>query len=271
VVAGSRVGSALGIPADSAGVALPRRLGGRATLTVGGRSVPVAGANLVGRLDGAAGPEGEFVALVAHYDHIGVGRPIGGDSIYNGFMDDAVGVAAVLETARILARENRRRPLPRGLLVLLTTAEESGALGSAYYVDRPPVPLARTAAVITIDLPAPLAPPNRWILEGNSDRLVRLARDAVRSRGWTITGAPALPNSDHLNFIARGVPTVFVVADSGWEGLTPAAEEAAIEKWWHPHDPRDEWHPDFPASGLRRQVELLVLLATAYARMPPER
>jgi len=154
------------------------------------------------------------------------------------------------------------------VMSLLTTAEEAGSLGSAYYVSRPPVPLARTKATITIDLPPPLAPPVRWVLEGNDSALVRAAAATVRPRGWRIEGAPALPNSDHWSWIVRGVPSVFVVADEGWEGVTREQEEALIAKWWHPHQPDDEWHESFPAAGLVRQVELLVALASAFAQGP---
>jgi hypothetical protein len=225
--------------------------------------------NVVGRIESSdSSAADETIVLQAHYDHLGIGPAVAGDSIYNGFMDDAGGVAAVLSAAEALADSARRGRLTRSVTILLVTAEESGSLGSAYYVAHPGVPLSRTRATITLDLPAPLAPPVRWILEGNDSTLVRLARDAVRPRGWQITGAPALPNSDHLSWIARGVPSVFVVADSGWEGVSPEQEEALITEWWHPHQPSDEWHEDFPSLGLARQAELLIALTMAYAERP---
>jgi len=271
IIAGPVAAARLGVTAaDTAAPSpAPRALGVRLRLDVSARVHPVAVSNVVGRIDGSDPTRrDDVVVLQAHYDHIGIGRPVNGDSIYNGFMDDATGVAAVLTAAQALSDSARAGRLPRSVMLLLTTAEEAGSLGSAYYVSRPPVPLARTKATITIDLPPPLAPPVRWVLEGNDSALVRAAAAAVRPRGWRIEGAPALPNSDHWSWIARGVPSVFVVADEGWEGVTREQEEALIAKWWHPHQPDDEWHESFPAAGLVRQVELLVALASAYARGP---
>ena len=222
--------------------------------------------NVIGRIDGSdAKARDSVVILQAHYDHVGVGTAVDGDSIYNGFMDNAVGVAAVLAAAESLADSARAGRLRRSVLFLLVTAEEGGLFGSRHYVAAPSVPLERTVATFTIDLPAPLAPATRWLLESNDYALVRRSRDAVASRGWTIEGVPPLPTSDHWSFIARGVPSAFVVADSGCTGVTPADEEAAIAHWWKPHRPDDEWHEDFPASRLARQAELLIALVMASA------
>jgi len=243
IIAGPVAAARLGVTAadTTASPRAPRALGERLRLDVSARVHPVSASNMVGRLDGSdPARRDEVVVLQAHYDHIGIGRPVNGDSIYNGFMDDATGVAAVLSAAQALADSARAGRLPRTVMFLLTTAEEAGSLGSAYYVSRPTVPLARTMATITIDLPPPLAPPLRWVLEGNDSTLVRVAAAAVRSRGWRVEGAPALPNSDHWSWIARGVPSVFVVAEEGWEGVTREQEEALIAKWWHPHQASDE-------------------------------
>lgn len=271
VVVGPTAAARLGVtPADTAAHSqAPRTLGDRLRLDVRAQVHPVNAANIVARLDGGdPARRDEVIVLQAHYDHLGIGAPVNGDSIYNGFMDDAVGVAAVLTAAQSLSETAKVRRLPRSVMFLLTTAEESGSFGSAYYASQPSVPLSRTKATITIDLPAPLTPPVRWVLEGNDSALVRTAAAAVRPRGWHVEGAPALPNSDHWSWIVRGVPSVFVVADEGWQGITREQEEALITRWWRPHQPNDEWDESFPTSGLARQVELLVTLASAYARRP---
>jgi Zn-dependent M28 family amino/carboxypeptidase len=216
----------------------------------------VEAANVAGLLPGTdpsrrAAP----IVLVAHYDHVGFAEPVDGDSLYNGFMDNAVGAATLLAAAEAL----RASPPARPVIFLFATAEEEGSRGSAYFVAHPPMPLARAAAV-NVDLPAPLAPPKSWIFEGDS-ALGEAVRRVAIARGWTAERGPAQPNSDHWSFLARGVPAVFVVPGEGWEGVTAAQEQALIERWWRPHQPDDEWSADFPAAGLARVAELVVALA----------
>ena len=243
------------------------RLAGTLSLRIEAQAVSIDAHNVIGRLQGSdPSRRDEVVVLQAHYDHVGIGRAVAGDSIYNGFMDNAAGVAAVLATAAALTDSANKGLLPRSVLFLLTTAEETGSLGSAYHVANPTVPLARTVATINIDLPAPLAPPTSWTLEGNDRTLARIAENAVRPFGWKVSAAPAIANSDHWSWIVRGVPSVFVVADSGWQGVTPDEEQRLVDRWWKPHRPDDEWSETFPLAGLRRQVEFLVSIASAYAR-----
>jgi len=106
--------------------------------------------NVIGAIWGAGGQEGgEAVILGAHFDHVGIGRAVGGDSIYNGADDDASGVAVVLEVARILAGEE---PQARTVLFLLTTGEEVGLAGTRFYIDNPVVPLERTVADLQVEM-----------------------------------------------------------------------------------------------------------------------
>jgi len=91
----------------------------------------------------------EAVIIGAHYDHIGIGAPINGDSIYNGADDDGSGTVAVLEIARDLARNDRPR---RTIIILLSTAEEIGLLGTLWYIDNPVFPLSQTVANLQIEM-----------------------------------------------------------------------------------------------------------------------
>ena len=90
-----------------------------------------------------------YLILSAHYDHLGIGKPINGDSIYNGASDNAMGVSGLLEIARIL-KQNKNK-ISRSILFILLTGEEKGLLGSTYYTDNPIVPLYKTIADINID------------------------------------------------------------------------------------------------------------------------
>lgn len=123
--------------------------------------------NVVGRLPGRDPKRAsEAVLLSAHIDHLGVGDPVDGDAIYNGANDDASGVAAVLELARVLAGGPRPK---RTTLFALFGSEERGGYGAAYFRERPPVPLEQIVANLEfeeIGLPAPKVPPRTLWLTG---------------------------------------------------------------------------------------------------------
>ena len=96
----------------------------------------------------------EHVVLTAHLDHVGIGAPVNGDRIYNGAMDNASGIATLLEVARTLA-ESRPRP-KRSVLFVAVTAEEHGLLGSRYFAGDPTVPKSSIVANINTDMFLPL-------------------------------------------------------------------------------------------------------------------
>ena len=115
--------------------------------TVAGRRIT--DYNLIGFIRGSD-PDlrNQAVVLGAHYDHVGVGKPVAGDSIYNGADDDASGVAAVLVAARALAKA----PARRTVIILLASGEESGVLGTQWYLKQPKIPLAATVADLEVEM-----------------------------------------------------------------------------------------------------------------------
>lgn len=227
----------------------------------------VEAANVVARLPGRdPALAREVVVVLAHYDHIGFAAPVDGDSLYNGFIDNAVGTSAVLAVAAAL----RETPLARSLIFLFTAAEEEGSLGSRHYAAHPPVPLGRTIAAINLDAGAPLAPPRAWILEGGGGtRLDSAARRVATRHGWTVSAEPARFSSDQWRFHERGVPSTLLVPGEGWEGLTPEQETQLIQRWWRAHRPDDEWEPAFPWHGLQRYALFAALVARELAGAPP--
>lgn len=205
----------------------------------------------------------EFVAFTAHYDHLGIGAPDAtGDSIYNGFSDNAAGVAMLLAIADVLLAA----PPERSVLFLFFTAEERGLLGATYYTTRPLVPLDRTAAVINLDGGAPPAPPMSWRIAGDSGGLGQLARDVAANRGWVAQLSPGSPNTDYWPFLVRGVPAIFIVPGTDWEATSPERQAALRQRWDHYHQPSDEWSADFPFAGLARYAEFALEVGRAAAR-----
>jgi Zn-dependent M28 family amino/carboxypeptidase len=205
----------------------------------------------------------EVVVYTAHYDHLGIGTPDArGDSIYNGFSDNAAGTAMLLAIAQAL----RDDPPSRSSLFLFFTGEERGLLGSSYYVSAPLVPLERVVAVINLDAGAPAAPPRTWKLAGGkTSTLGTLATETAARHGSKTTLTDASPNSDHWPFLHAGVPAIFIIPGQDWEGVTRAEKEALQHRWEHYHQPADEWHPDFPLKGLQRYAEVALRIGIAAA------
>ena len=170
----------------------------------------VSAANVVGVLRGAdPALRQEAVVVTAHYDHLGIGPAVHGDSVYNGADDDASGVVAVLEIARLLARGPRPK---RTVVFLLVTGEERDLLGTRWYLAHPVVPLARTVVNLNIEM---IGRPDS--LAGGAGRgwLTGFDRSTV-GRRLRAAGLPIVPDprpgqrfferSDNIAFAMRGIP-----------------------------------------------------------------
>ena len=165
--------------------------------------------NLVGIIPGSDPELGrEAVVVSAHYDHVGVGEPVGGDSVYNGADDDGSGVLTVLEVARAMAAH----PPPRSVLVLLTSAEEFGIRGARWYADHPALPLEEIAAVLNVEM---VGRPDPKVGGAGRSWLTGWGRTTVKER-VRAAGVPVGPDprpwrrydhrSDHVAFVRAGVP-----------------------------------------------------------------
>jgi hypothetical protein len=244
------------IASPSAGTALSKARTLRGEWSA--RFEPVTVQNVAARLEGTHSP-GRAVILSAHYDHIGYSRPVNGDSLYNGFMDNAVGVAAVLGIAEAMRRQASRPTT----IFLLTAVEEEGSYGAAYFAEHSPLPLDSIVALVNLDAGAPLAPPTSWYVEGGSHPLIQSTMTALAARGVKTEAAPLNPYSDHWPFHIRGVPVAFPVSGDAWQGMNEEVIRAAIARWWRQHRPQDEWAPDFPLSGLKAYAEFAMMLGIA--------
>jgi Zn-dependent M28 family amino/carboxypeptidase len=171
--------------------------------------------NVVGVLPGADPKlKDEFVLVTAHLDHLGVGVPTDGDSIYNGAMDNASGVASILEVARTLAaRKGAARP-KRSIAFVCVTGEEKGLLGSHYFARRPTVPAAGIVADVNVDMVLPILPFRHTVVEGvDESDLGDFARAAAKEMNVEVIPDPdpdrnIFIRSDQYSFIREGVPGV---------------------------------------------------------------
>jgi hypothetical protein len=248
---------------------LPWELNVRVTVETAFESIGVTSHNVACHLAGAI-PEARDTAIVltAHYDHLGVWQPDEtGDSIYNGFSDNAAGVAMLLAIGKAAASRTDR--LRHSLLLLFLTGEEKGLLGSDHFVAEPAWPLARMLGVVNLDAGAPPAPPKTWEIAGGTGSVFgRLATEVASSAGWTTRTSFARPNSDYYPFWREGVPAVFIIPGQGpYEGLSIEASQRLRTRWDRYHQPGDEWSQSFPLRGVARYATYAYLLVEALDRI----
>jgi Zn-dependent M28 family amino/carboxypeptidase len=219
--------------------ALPQRLQAR----VATRQTPVTSPNLVAMLKGRD-PKlaGQYVAVSAHLDHLGIGAPINGKALYNGAMDDASGVASVLDIAHRL-RSGHERPR-RSILFVIVTAEEKGLLGSHYYAMRPTVPAGSIVADLNFDMPLPLWPLTSVFAIGEGESTLGADARAIAARRGLALAPDPLPDRntfirmDQFSFVRAGIPAL--AFKFGFAKDTPQFQ---IEHDWRAnryHSPADD-------------------------------
>lgn len=242
--AGSGIGFDQVLAADSERMPLPRgNLAGvlQATTTIEASSV--SSPNVLAMFPGSDPVlADEYVLLSAHLDHVGISDPVEGDRIYNGAMDNASGVATLLEVARALsAGETRPR---RSILLLACAAEEQGLLGSEHFAARPTVPMRNVAATINLDMFLPIIPMRtvRGYGVGESDLAEHLSA-AARDLGIEVQDDPQperniFIRSDQYNFIKRGVPALFLSVGFDLD----SADAETMTSWFanRYHSPSDD-------------------------------
>lgn len=200
----------------------------------------------------------QLVGITAHLDHLGVGPPDAtGDSIYNGFLDDAVGMAMVLDVARRFAEH----PGDRSLVVLFFNLEEKGLLGSRAWAGAPGTPalMHRFQLVLGVDAGAPAGEALNWELMGAlpDHPGARLADSLARSRGWVTRPTPARGISDAYIFALAGVPILFPIPGDQWRGYTPEQRAAAMIRFDHYHQQADQPDNAFPLVGTLKFADWL--------------
>jgi hypothetical protein len=233
--------------------------------------------NVVGALRGSD-PErrDEWLLVSAHYDHLGIGPAEDGDAVYNGVVDNAIGVAGALEIARVLAA--RPQQPRRSIAFVFTTGEEEGLLGSSHYVDHPLAPVSRTVANVNVDGLAHLDAFSEVIGVGTElSSLGETLERVARRRGLRVSEPPtvladseAFAFSDQAAFAEAGVPAILV--NEGFAGgrLSPGAALERYLEWGRTryHRPSDDLSQPLDFEASRAHVELLVDLVLEIAESP---
>ena len=226
--------------------------------------------NVIGVAPGARRPD-EHVIYTAHWDHLGVGLPDArGDRIYNGAVDNADGIATLIELGRAFASA---RPTDRSVVFLAVTAEEKGLLGSEYYAANPVYPLATTVADINMDALSPAGPAKDFGSAGNAGVTLQddlVAAGEARGRYYTPDPRPeagSFYRSDHFPFAKRGVPAISFGSGldlvDGGRARGQALQKAYLADRYH--QPADEFGPDWNSDGVAADGDLLFDLGRTLA------
>src|SRR5215470_5351742 len=199
--------------------------------------------NMVGVLPGSdPALAKEYVVISAHLDHVGIGAEVKGDRIYNGAMDDASGIASLIEIARTL-KESGAKPR-RSILFLAVTGEEKGLLGSQYFAEHPTVDAKSIVADLNMDMFLPLFPLKYLEVQGLGESTLGDDIGVVCQAAGVEVQADKQPDhnrfirSDQYSFIKKGVPSL--AFKFGWLPGTP--EEKIFNDWYKEryHGPTDD-------------------------------
>jgi len=240
----------------------PVALDARLTTTLTTRLREAKSHNVLGLLPGTAHAD-ESIVYMGHWDHLGKHVGETGDSIYNGAIDNASGVAGILEIAEAFVTQN---PAPeRSLLFLAVTLEESGLLGSKYYVAQPAFPLAKTVAVINLDAMPVLGPTRDMVVTGKGNsQLEDLLAGIAGKQGRTLVEEDAPEKgyyfrSDHFNFAKAGVPALYAKGgtdniEHGKEYVQQLTQDYLLNRY---HKPADEFDPHWDLRGVVQDLNAL--------------
>jgi Zn-dependent M28 family amino/carboxypeptidase len=215
----------------------------------------------------------EYVVFSAHWDHLGIGPAVNGDSIYNGASDNASGVADVLAVARAAAEGPKAK---RSLLFVFVTAEESGLLGSEWFGQHPTVPRSQIVAALNMDGGNVLGRTRDLTVLGDTKSSLGPTLAAmIRPLGMRISPDEhpergSFYRSDHFSFAKVGIPAVsigegldFIDHPAGWG--SQQNEDYTEHRY---HQPSDQYDPKFDLSGAAQLSQIVLRLGLKVANDP---
>ena len=253
----------------------PVKLNLTASLNLNSEVKRVAAPNVVAILPGRDPKlRDEYVVFSAHWDHLGIGAPDkNGDTIYNGALDNATGVASVIEIARVLSGLPLAERPRRSILFLIPTAEEQGLIGAEWYSRHPVVPIEKTAANINLDSMNILGPTHDFVPLGAERSSLKAVVDAVaKEKGVRISPDPrpeqgSFFRSDHFPFAKVGVPSISLKEGSDYVGHPKDWGEKKFKEYndAHYHQPSDEFHADWNFQGMIQEADFALAIARRVA------
>lgn len=204
--------------------------------------------NVVGIIKGTKHPD-ECIVYSAHWDHFGIGPMHNGDSIYNGAIDNGTALGAMLETAKAFSKLKTKPE--RSVVFIAVTSEETGMIGSKYYVQNSLFPPEKTIANLNFELLLPIGKMKDVTITGfGQSELDSYVEQAAKEQDRYITDEPFPENgmyyrSDHFSFAQAGIPSLFI---KGWQDSRDHGKEWAknqINNYWANtyHKPTDEYDP----------------------------
>jgi hypothetical protein len=275
---GAAADTARTLAALRSGKTASQALPGRFSAQYRSRYQDVESYNVVGKITGSDPIlKNEYVVHSAHLDHLGVGAPINGDSIYNGAHDNATGVASVLEISKLYA-SLKQKPR-RSVLFVLMTGEEMGLLGSAYFAKMPTVPKTALVADINTDMPTIIAPLLGVVpLGADHSSLLKEVRTAADYLRLTVEADPEptqhrFIRSDQYSFVVQGVPALHIkygnrTAD-GRNNLSETVQQWRAATYHKPQDNLEGGIFDWDAGAQYARLNFLIGYQVAQAVRRP--
>lgn len=245
----------------------PVPLGLKASVGVKNTLRTIDSQNVIAKVEGSdPRMRDEYVVYSSHWDHLGVGAAVNGDTIYNGALDNASGVAALLQIAKAFTQVPTKPK--RSIVFLFVTAEEQGLLGSLYYAVNPVYALAKTVANINMD------GVNQWgrtkditVVGIGASELDDYLRDAAATQNRTLTPDPEPEKgfyyrSDHFNFAKQGVPALYTDSGEHFIGKDATYSKTKRDEYTNRdyHAPSDQIKPDWDLTGAVEDAQLMFMV-----------
>jgi Zn-dependent M28 family amino/carboxypeptidase len=256
----------------------PVKLGLKGKLNLKSEVKRVSAPNVAGVIEGSD-PQlrSEYVVYSAHWDHLGIGAPDkNGDTIYNGAVDNASGVAAVLAIAETIAHTPPAQRPKRSSLFLFPTAEEQGLLGAEWYAKHPLVPIEKTAANVNLDSMNVLGPTTDFVpLGAERSTLGGVVEAVARDMGLKVS-PDARPDqgsffrSDHFPFAKVGVPSISLKEGNEYVGHSREWGDEQFRAYnnAHYHQPSDEMRDSWDYRGMIQEAEIALAIGRKIADAP---